>query len=651
MAILTPVNITHNNPELPTVYFSDIKGNIWATGSDGNQYGIPEGKRELGMIVYFSSSQDFKYYKGGTTASADWASPLSWSMFGGGTTYLEGPGIDINSNYISASLGAGLEFDENSKIQSQVRTVNLQIPTNGNISLSITNTITGPSSSLSGSPFFLPDTYSPRPPVSGTIFVVSGDIDANKNGNAYIFVTSSTQPGSWQQIFGFNETTADLRYVRLSSDTTQNISSSLNITGSVTFLTSSTSDKITFSSSLYWLSGSHGATTPGAGVTSGVVILGNDGRLYITGAYGAGGSGTPSAPINSVQFNNNSTFGGDSTLTFTPPTASNSSVPISSSLLNLLGRETISGSLILRNPANISGSIYIASAWTSSLTLQVIGTSSFTGSLIVSSSFQLIGTGSITGSLIVSSSSNVIGTSRVTGSLIVSSSSQIIGTETITGSLIVSSSSNVIGFSRVTGSLIVSNSFSTIGTGSISGSLFISSSVPGQTALQIIGTGSNTTAPMVQIAGQTGAFVQVYDFNSGSLFSVNSNTGTSIIDVISTGQTLIGSNTYQGMYDSTGYASMPAPGQVLTIPGYITSSYNALWFEYFVTTGSYSRAGLFHTSWSGSLSSSIDTTSSFLGTVPVNNISFTASISGAFMQLIASASTNGWLIKGSIRGI
>ena len=203
----------------------------------------------------------------------------------------------------------------------------------------------------------------------------------------------------------------------------------------------------------------------------------------------------------------------------------------------------------------------------------------------------------------------------------------------------------------MTGSLIVSTSLSIVGTGSISGSLSISSSIPGQTVLQITGTGSNTTSPMVQIAGQTGGFVQVYDFNSGSLFSVNNNTGTAIIDVRSNGQTLIGSNTYQGMYDSTGYVLMPAPGQVLTVPGYLTSSYNALWFEYFVTTGSYSRAGLFHTSWSGSLSSSIDTTSSFLGTVPVNNISFTASISGVFMQLIASASTNGWLIKGSIRGI
>ena len=581
MAIETTLNFYPYFPGNIDSRLGPYSSSAHATGSIESIYRYP------GMTVFVSSSTETEEYW--------WRDGINNNQLilktGSGQTYLEGPGIDINSNYISASLGAGLEFDGSNKIQAQVRTVNLQGPTNGNIPLSITNTITGPSSSLSGSPFFLPDTYSPRPPISGTIFVVSGDGDANKNGNAYIFVTSSGVPGSWQQIFGFNETTADLRYVKLSSTSTQNITSSLRISGSTTF-----------SGSILW-SGSSNIN----GATANVVVLGNDGQLYITGAYGSGGGGaTPGGANTTIQFNDGgSALSGSGNFTFNK----------------------------INNTVNLSGSLVV------------------TGSTILSSSLRLIGTETITGSLIISNSFQTIGTGTITGSLIISNSSQIIGTETITGSLIVSNSSNVIGTSRVTGSLIVSNSFSTIGTGSISGSLSISSSVPGQTVLQITGTGSNTTAPMVQIAGQTGAFVQVYDFNSGSLFSVNNNTGTAIIDVRSNGQTLIGSNTYQGMYDSTGYALMPAPGQVLTIPGYLTSSYNALWFEYFTTSGSYSRAGSFHTSWSGSLSSSIDTTSSFLGTVPTNNISFTASISGAFMQLIASASTNGWLIKGSIRGI
>ena len=489
---------------------------------------------------------------------------------------------DISLIDASSSISAGqniyvLVRGNDGVVRQAPLTVNsVPMSANGNIAANLTATVTGLSSSLSSSFPFISPSFTPRPPVSGTLFVVSGETDpatVSKNGEAYIFVTSSAQTGQWQQIFGFNFVAADARYVRLTSTSSQSISSSLNITGSILITGSST-----FSGSIFI----SGATNLGGAVNN-VLVLGTDGKLYITGAYGSGGgSGTPGSPVNSIQYNSSNAFAGSSSFTF------------DGSTVNLTGSLLISGSTPLR----------------------IIG-----------------------------------GTSTVTGSFIVSSSTNLIGTTNVTGSLIVSSSSNVIGTSRVTGSLIVSNSLSVVGTGSISGSLTISSSSPGQTVLQITGTGSATTAPIVQIAGQTGGFVQVYDFNSGSLFSVNNNTGTAIIDVRSNGQTLIGSNAYQGMYDSTGYALMPAPGQTLTIPGYLTSSYNALWFEYFTTSGSYSRAGLFHTSWSGSSIIYTDITSSFLGSVPTNNISFTASFSSSYVQLIASASTNGWLIKGSIRGI
>ena len=289
MAIETTLNFYPYFPGNIDSRLGPYSSSAHATGSINSIY------RYVGMTVFVSSSTETSEYwwKEGT------ANNQLIPKTSDGQTYYAGKGIVISSeNYISASIGDGLEFNGSDQIQATVRTVNLQGPTNGNISLSITNTITGPSSSLSGSPFFLPDTYSPRPPVSGTIFVVSGDVDANKNGNAYIFVTSSTQAGSWQQIFGFNETTADLRYVKLSSNTTQNITSSLLITGS----------SVTFSSSIYWMSGSI-ATTPGAGVTASVVVLGNDNKLYITGAYGVGGgTGTNQIKAGSVgplSFQNN----------------------------------------------------------------------------------------------------------------------------------------------------------------------------------------------------------------------------------------------------------------------------------------------------------------------------------------------------------
>jgi len=455
MAIETTLNFYPYFPGNIDSRLGPYSSSAHATGSIESVY------RYVGMTVFISSSTETEEYW--------WKDGINNNQLilktGSGQIYYAGDGIVISpENYISASLGDGLEFDNDDKIQAKVRTVNLQGPTDGNISLSITNTITGPSSSLSGSPFFLPDTYSPRPPISGTIFVVSGDDDANKNGNAYIFVTSSTQPGSWQQIFGFNEATADLRYVRLFSTTSQNITSSLTITGS----------GVTFSSSIYWMSGSV-ATTPGAGVTASVVVLGNDNKLYITGAYGSGGGGaTPGGADTTIQFNDGgSTLSGSGNFTFNKIT----------------------------NVVSLSGSLIT------------------TGSTILSSSLQ------------------VIGTTRITGSLIVSSSSQIIGTETITGSLIVSSSSNVIGTSRVTGSLIVSNSLSVIGTGSISGSLIVSRST--DNTATIVGSGStNPLLNVLGSQGQlfsiydtlTGSLFSVNDISGLPILEVKSNTTTLIGD-------------------------------------------------------------------------------------------------------------------------
>ena len=351
-------NTGNNTAKGSTLTFEDLDSTLLFLSSSINSggtsfVGLTTSSVNLNTI-YFSKSD-------GTTFSITVDT-------GSGQTYTAGNGININgSNVVSAKLGQGLSFN-GTNIDADVRTVNLQTPTNGNISLSITNTITGPSSSLSGSPYFLPNTYSPRPPISGTIFVVSGDIDPNKNGNAYIFVTSSTQAGSWQQIFGFNETTADLRYVKLSSATTQNISSSLIISGSTTF-----------SGSLF-LSGASDL----AGAANNVLVLGTDGKIYKTGSYGSGGGGggTPGTPVNSIQYNNAGVFGGSTNLTFN-------------------GTNTV----------NLTGSLILSG----STPLQVIGTGSITGSLIISRSIEgtpltIIGTGSSPILNVVGSTGNLLQT-------------------------------------------------------------------------------------------------------------------------------------------------------------------------------------------------------------------------------------------------
>ena len=272
---------------------------------------------------------------------------------GSGQTYTEGNGIDIDgSNVVSARLGAGLQFDGFNQIEATVRQVNGQDPdpTTGNVATALTAVETGISSSLVASSSG-PNTSSI---INGTVWVISGDSDATKNGDTYIFKSGSV--GQWYQISPLDEVAGDARYVRISATSTQNITSSLIISGS----------SITFSSSLYWMSGSN-AAFPDNTITASVVVLGHDNKLYITGAYGGGGgSGTPGTPLNSIQFNNNSSFGGSANLTFD-----------GTNIVNLTGSLILSGSTPLR----------------------VIGAGSVTGSLSISRSIEgtpltIIGTGS-----------------------------------------------------------------------------------------------------------------------------------------------------------------------------------------------------------------------------------------------------------------
>jgi len=110
----------------------------------------------------------------------------------------------------------------------------------------------------------------------GTVWVVAGDTDPNANGLSYIFDTGLPSPGygTWYPL----ELSIPLPYVRIYSSSRQDITSSLLISGS----------GVTFSSSLYW----SGSSQAAANSTAYTVILSSSGQLYVTGAYGGGGSST-----------------------------------------------------------------------------------------------------------------------------------------------------------------------------------------------------------------------------------------------------------------------------------------------------------------------------------------------------------------------
>jgi len=106
---------------------------------------------------------------------------------------LAGPGIIIN----------GLE------ITSSVQTVNGIFPTNGNIPIALSATITGTSASLvsSGSGTTtgsLPD---------GLIWIISNDPTPANNGDVYIY--SSGSVGAWYQVAPLDVAASDARYIKL----------------------------------------------------------------------------------------------------------------------------------------------------------------------------------------------------------------------------------------------------------------------------------------------------------------------------------------------------------------------------------------------------------------------------------------------------
>jgi hypothetical protein len=293
-------------------------------------------------------------FVGLTTASAN-LNTISFSKSNGTTFSIT---VDTGSGQTYAA-GNGLTLVGNT-FNSKVLTVNGQDPDgSGNITTALTAVETGNSASLVQSSSGAV-TASIQ---NGTVWVISGDEDVTKNGDTYIFKSGSV--GQWYQISSLDEVAGDARYVRLLSTSTQNITSSLRISGSTTF-----------SGSLFW----SGASDLG-GATNNVLVLGSNGQIYKTGSYGSGGgSGTPSAPANSIQFNNAGAFGGSANLTFD-----------GTSTVNLTGSLIASGSTPLR----------------------VIGTGLVTGSMIISRSIEgtpltVIGTGSSPILNVVGSTGNIL---------------------------------------------------------------------------------------------------------------------------------------------------------------------------------------------------------------------------------------------------
>lgn len=183
---------------------------------------------------------------------------------------------------------------------------------------------------------------------------------------------------------------------------------------------------------------------------------------------------------------------------------------------------------------------------------------------------------------------------------------------------------------HVAGTTILSSSFNT----AISGS-----------TLKVQGSGSGL--PIFTVVGSQGELFSINDSLSGSLFSVNDISGLPILEVFSDNTILLGNYQSPTLYTTNKIASSSLGSNV--IYSFPTSSYDGVFIDYTVKSGSNARAGNFTAIWSGTSVNYMDNSTTDFGSTA--GMILSGSISGSNLVVFASGSTAGWTFKGIIRSI
>ena len=114
MALKYPDILEHNNPNLPLVDITSLKGvsipinSLSETGSS-----IPSAKRNPGAIVFVTGSQEFYGYKGQDATDSNWLNPSNWELLGSGASVNTGSLMTTASaalNVITFTKGDGNTF-------------------------------------------------------------------------------------------------------------------------------------------------------------------------------------------------------------------------------------------------------------------------------------------------------------------------------------------------------------------------------------------------------------------------------------------------------------------------------------------------------------------------------------------------------------
>jgi len=274
------------------------------------------------------------------------------------------------------------------------------------------------------------------------------------------------------------------------------------------------------------------------------------------------------------------------------------------------------------NPTNgtleVNGNVY-ATSFTGSLfgTASYAITASYISPTFISASAAASGFGSGTGSSISASYA-------ATASYVLNS---ISASFAATASSVNTLNQNVIVNGAVTSSYIL-----------------VSGSGGNVNRLLVVGSGSNT--PLFTVQGSQGELFSITDSLSGSLFSVNDISGLPVLEAFSDGIINFGNPTVPALLTTVKVTSVAGNNTIYSIP---TASYDGVWFDYTIKSGSNARAGQIMAIWNGTSVSFTETTTTDIGST--SGVNFTSILSGANLLITGSTSTANWTIKGIVRSI
>lgn len=312
------------------------------------------------------------------------------------------------------------------------------------------------------------------------------------------------------------------------------------------------------------------------------------------------------------------------------------------SLTSLFVLTSVTGSSFI---GSFTGSLFGTASWaTNFLTSSVTSASyAFTASSAVSA---FTASSAISSSLSISSSYAYTASSAVsafTASSAVSASyvlNAVSASYAFTASSAVSSSRSVTASFAFTASS--ADNFLVRQTLTASAALISGS---GTQRLTVVGSGS--AQPLFTVLGSQGELFSITDSLSGSLFSVNDISGLPIFEVFSDSTTLMGNYSAPMLITTfrTGSVSVGA-NTIYALP---TASYDGVFVDYTIKSGSNARAGNFSAIWTGTAVNFMDNS-----TVDFGNTSgfvLGAQITGGNLVVTGSATTTGWTVKTIIRSI